>query len=311
MIVNNFHVHCGNNYGTKKNVNESSIADYEAEKRVLKDEGVFVNKSLVFSQPRPYPFLSKYTDACTIDFGKKNDEIGKICANSKEYLFAVFVDARDYNAVKEIERSSIYNPRAIKVHISSHKTSPEVLADYGIIDAAIENDIPLLIHPNVDYFAELSTILLKHTKLKSIIPHFGFLNRDILSAAAKTNNIYLDTSAVIHNAFKQTVLDGYSRLSYEFFNIIQMPTTVTFLDYIKTNEFKDSQVKDNKYKDITFDYKYMIELAVKLVGSNKIFFGSDFNWSPLKEQINLISHSHISVKDKENIFSNNFNKLFN
>lgn len=67
---------------------------------------------------------------------------------------------------------------------------------------------------------------------------------------------------------------------------------------------------DNVYFDTSgITTPFIIEYAVKMLGSKQILFGSDIPWCSFKAMFYTVQDAQISSEEKENIFYHNMNRL--
>lgn len=307
MKVIDFHTHSGGkNYSKDDKPYNSSIKEYN--KKINKLKNYKVEKTLTFAQPRPYDWLLYYKSLPCIDFSPKNNQIAQECELYNNMLFAVFVDARDYRAGEEINRCvKNYDTKVIKLHFGTHTTNPENLNRNGVINCAGEYDLPILLHAAYENEYNLELIVKKNPDLNFIFPHLGFMRYTVNNIVKKNNNAYLDTSAFTHNNLKKSLAyraincggSSYSKDFYKGYskavNFKTIKTTYDLIDWLIDDEI--------------IDYKKLIESIVKEFGSEKIIFGSDEAWCPIKEQLNTINQSGISKTDKKNILYKNAESL--
>ena len=301
MIVKDCHTHSGGfNYKEDKIYAFSSITGYQYKMKALKELGIHIDSAVTFSQPSPYPFLTKKPWYNIVDYSKKNDEIGKKCLSLENMLFACFVDPRLAKAPEEISRCvKKYDAQAIKIHLSAATVNVEILEYNGIVKTAEEYDLPLIVHMNPKDCEGIKQIAEKNMDVKFIIAHIAYLQTDFFNLVKKFDNVFFDTSAFVHENFKYSMVA--SIVTNKDFNS----------EFAECLNPKLGEKDKINLKEIKIDYNKMIELVVEMAGSNNFLFGSDEGWSPLEEQIRIINESNISSSDKENIFYKNFNKIFN
>jgi predicted TIM-barrel fold metal-dependent hydrolase len=303
--------------------NESIIEDYVREADKLKNNSINLEETLTFAQPEPYKWLTNYGyNLPVIDFSIKNNEIGEKCSSYDNILFAVFVDARDYNASKEIQRCvKKYNTRAVKIHLGVHLVNPEILEKYEVIKSAREYNLPIIIHYHEKYVNKLREVISKNKDINFIIPHFGYFGSKIVKIVESEKNAFFDSSAYTHRSVKYEIIEKY------FSDLITDRSGVSknqklhpsLKDFVNINREEAClrEIIEGKLSwefiemgGAEIDYEKIIETMVKVVGSNKIIFGSDRGWEPIKRQIRFINESNISEEDKKNIFYKNFDKIF-